>query len=79
MRIAPIPRGMNIRNLFGLAFLGSIGFTMSLFITSLAFQHEEYMIQAKIGIFIASIIGGIIGYIILNRQAKTSKRYKQNI
>jgi hypothetical protein len=31
------------------------------------------MIQAKIGIFIASIIGGIIGYIILNRQAKTSK------
>jgi NhaA family Na+:H+ antiporter len=44
---------------------------MSLFITSLAFQHEEYMIQAKIGIFIASIIGGIIGYIILNRQAKT--------
>ncbi|MDN3708966.1 Na+/H+ antiporter NhaA [Myroides ceti] len=40
---------------------------MSLFITSLAFTEEVYMVQAKIGIFAASIIGGILGYIILNK------------
>ena len=66
MKIAPLPYGMNMKNLFGLGLLASIGFTMSLFITSLAFTNPEYMIQAKIGIFAASIIGGILGYLLLS-------------
>lgn len=70
LKIAPFPNGMNIRNLFGLGLLASIGFTMSLFITSLAFTNEEHITQAKIGIFVASIIGGILGYLILNKQPK---------
>lgn len=70
LKIAPFPEGMNVRNLFGLGLLASIGFTMSLFVTSLAFSHEEYMTQAKIGIFAASIIGGISGYYVLSKQAK---------
>ena len=70
MKIAPFPDGMNLRNLFGLGLLASIGFTMSLFITSLAFTHEEYITQAKIGIFTASIIGGILGYWVLSRQGR---------
>lgn len=70
LKIARIPDGMNFRNLLGLGFLASIGFTMSLFITSLAFSHEEYQTQAKIGIFAASLIGGIIGYLILNKNSK---------
>jgi len=70
LKIAKVPEGMNIHNLFGIGFLASIGFTMSLFITSLAFTHEEYQTQAKIGIFVASIIGGIIGYLILNKNSK---------
>jgi len=61
---------MNVRNLLGLGLLASIGFTMSLFVTSLAFTHEEYITQAKIGIFMASIVGGILGYIVLNKQSK---------
>lgn len=69
LKLAPYPNGMNTRNLLGLGFLAAIGFTMSLFITNLAFTHEEYVTQAKIGIFTASIIGGIVGYIILNKQA----------
>jgi len=68
LKVAPFPSGMNIRNLFGLAFLGAIGFTMSLFITSLAFSTEEYITQAKIGIFVASIMGGVLGYILLKKQ-----------
>lgn len=73
LKIAQLPEGMNIRNLLGLGFLASIGFTMSLFVTSLAFSHEEYQTQAKIGIFAASLIGGIIGYIILNKDSKPTQ------
>lgn len=66
--VAPYPQGMNLRNLFGLGLLAAIGFTMSLFVTSLAFSHEEYMTQAKIGIFAASLVGGILGYLVLSRR-----------
>ncbi len=70
LKIAPFPDGMNFRNLLGLGLLAGIGFTMSLFITSLAFTSEEHITQAKIGIFFASIIAGILGYLILNKQKK---------
>lgn len=70
LKVAPFPEGMNLRNLFGLGLLASIGFTMSLFVTSLAFSHEEYMTQAKIGIFAASIIGGVLGNYVLSKQSK---------
>lgn len=66
LKIADVPKGMNFKNLLGLGFLASIGFTMSLFISSLAFASELYQTEAKIGIFAASMIGGIIGYLILN-------------
>lgn len=70
LKIAPFPQGMNIKNLLGLSLLAAIGFTMSLFITQLAFSHEEYQIQAKIGIFIASIIGGVLGFQLLKNSSK---------
>lgn len=73
LKIAPWPEGMNVRNLFGISLLAAIGFTMSLFITSLAFTHEEYMTQAKIGIFTASIIGGVLGYWVLSKGAKKTE------
>lgn len=66
MKIASLPEGINLKNLFGVGLLASIGFTMSLFITQLAFTNEEYQIQAKIGIFAASILGGVLGYLVLN-------------
>ena len=70
LKVAPWPKGMNLKNLFGLSLLAGIGFTMSLFITSLAFSHEEYMVQAKVGIFVASIIAGVAGYMVLNKTLK---------
>lgn len=69
LKIAAFPPGMTLRNLFGLGLLAAIGFTMSLFITSLAFNSEEYVAQAKIGIFAASIIGGVIGYLVLKQRS----------
>ncbi len=71
--VAPFPNGMTVRNLFGLGLLASIGFTMSLFVTSLAFTSEEFIAQAKIGIFSASIIGGILGYIVLRNTTPSNQ------
>lgn len=65
--IAQFPEGMNTKNLWGLGFLTGIGFTMSLFVTSLAFTDDSFITMAKIGILSASLIAGIIGYFILRK------------
>lgn len=67
LKIAVLPAAMNFRKLLGLGFIASIGFTMSLFINSLAFTESSHLIQAKIGIFAASIAGGTVGYFILRK------------
>lgn len=69
-KTSALPDGMTFKNLLGLGFLAAIGFTMSLFVTELAFSDEAFKTQAKIGIFIASIIGGVIGYLILSKNKK---------
>lgn len=60
-------REMTWRRLSGLGFLASIGFTMSMFVTTLAFQNPVNYAQAKVGIFAASILGGLVGYLLLKR------------
>jgi len=73
LRVATLYNGMTRRNLLGVSVLGSIGFTMSLFITALAFTNETHTTQAKIGIFAASIVGGVAGYLILRNGTKVIK------
>jgi NhaA family Na+:H+ antiporter len=68
LKIASYYEGMHFRNVLGLGFLASIGFTMSLFVTQLAFKNPDFIMQAKIGIFAASIIGGVVGYFILSKK-----------
>lgn len=68
--VGKLPEGMNFKNLLGIGLLAAIGFTMSIFVTSLAFTDHLYMNQAKIGIFAASILGGVMGYIWLNMVSK---------
>ncbi len=53
--------GMNNLNLLGLSAVAGIGFTVALFVTGLAFEHPEYVDQAKIGILFASVAAGILG------------------
>ena len=62
---------MTWRIIIGLGFLASIGFTMSMFVTMLAFNSPESVIQSKVGIFAASIIGGIAGYLPLKKNPKS--------
>jgi len=62
--IAKLPEASTMSQIFGVAFLGGIGFTMSIFVADLAFLgQDELIFQAKIGILIASLIAGLIGYL----------------
>ena len=69
--IAQIPEGSSMGQLFGVAFLGGIGFTMSIFVADLAFAgNDELIFQAKVGIIAASLFAGLFGYIWLRFIAK---------
>ncbi|HUH33902.1 MAG TPA: Na+/H+ antiporter NhaA, partial [Daejeonella sp.] len=63
--MADKPASYNWRQLFGAGALAGIGFTMSLFIASEAFPIAEDFAAAKIAIFIASIVAGVLGAIVL--------------
>jgi Na+:H+ antiporter, NhaA family len=67
LKLATLPKGVNWRQIYGVAMLAGIGFTMSLFITDLAFIDPAYILNAKIGIFAASLFCGIIGYLTLRK------------
>jgi Na+:H+ antiporter, NhaA family len=62
---ASMPEGVSWGQLFGASWVCGIGFTMSLFIASLAFAHEGLLDMAKIGILSASVVAGVAGAIIL--------------
>ena len=55
-------------HILGAGFLGGIGFTMSIFITLLAFQNPEIIQNTKISILVTSLVAGLTGYLILRRQ-----------
>ena len=67
LRLASLPEGMTWRHIYGVALLAGVGFTMSLFISDLAFENPTLIIQSKIGIFIASFISGIGGFLVLRK------------
>lgn len=72
-KLSVLPTDVTWKHIYGIGFLGAIGFTMSLFITEMAFENELYSTQAKIGIFSASIIAGLIGYFYLKISAKNKE------
>jgi NhaA family Na+:H+ antiporter len=72
MGIAKLPEASNMSQILGVAFLGGIGFTMSIFVADLAFMGSDTLIfQAKIGILCASLFSGLFGYIWLRFIAKS--------
>jgi len=69
--IAKLPQNSSMSQLFGVAALGGIGFTMSIFVADLAFiNNPELIFQAKIGILSASLLAGALGFIWLRFIAK---------
>ncbi|WP_395051913.1 Na+/H+ antiporter NhaA [Flavobacterium sp.] len=65
LKICKLPEDINWKAIIGVGFLGGIGFTMSIFITLLAFSDAEHIDNSKIMILISSIVAGIIGFIYL--------------
>lgn len=63
--IAQLPESLSWRGLHGMAWLGGIGFTMSLFIGSLAFRDTDSLMLAKTGILIGSVISAVVGWLLL--------------
>jgi len=60
-----LPRGCTWRHIYGAACLAGIGFTMSLFIAALAFDPEQQLPVAKVGILSGSLLAGVIGLLVL--------------
>lgn len=65
--LAKFPSGVSVRQLIGAGFLGGIGFTMSIFITILAFGETTFAQNSKIAIILGSFLAGTTGYILLSR------------
>ncbi|HEX2786766.1 MAG TPA: Na+/H+ antiporter NhaA [Ignavibacteria bacterium] len=69
-KIAQFPDGAKWSQIIGVGFLAGIGFTMSIFITTLAFTDFSIIERAKFSILIASLLSGIIGFIILKKNGR---------
>jgi NhaA family Na+:H+ antiporter len=69
MRIARKPARVTWGQLHGAAWLAGIGFTMSLFVASLAFGEGRLLVAAKVGILVGSIVAGTVGWRLLSRTA----------
>jgi len=63
--VAELPQGIGWRHVYGAGWLAGIGFTMSLFISDLAFSDGSLVDAAKLGILAASLIAGVVGWTIL--------------
>jgi Na+:H+ antiporter, NhaA family len=63
--LSELPDKAKWRELFAVAILGGLGFTMAIFVANLAFTDVALLGQAKVGILIGSLVSGIVGYLVL--------------
>ena len=70
---AAMPAGGSWRHLYGVSILGGIGFTMSLFIGTLAFADASQESQVRLGVLVGSLISAVVGYLVL-RLVSRAKR-----
>jgi len=73
--VSQLPEDFQWKHIIGVGFLGGIGFTMSIFITLLAFDNPETVQSSKISILLSSIVAGTVGFLILNRQPVDIVKY----
>ena len=63
--VAVLPAGATWRSLYGVSILGGIGFTMSLFIGTLAFADASHESQVRLGVLVGSLLSALVGYAVL--------------
>ena len=69
--LCKLPVELNWKHIFGVGLLGGIGFTMSIFITLLAFDNQTIINNAKLVILLSSLIAGVFGFLILKLTLKS--------
>jgi len=74
LKLALMPENIKWIHIFGVAVLGGMGFTMSVFITNLAFDIPELLNLSKLGIISASFVSAILGFLILRISLKKQNR-----
>ena len=69
--LAELPRGVGWVGLYGISLLCGVGFTMSLFIGSLAFESlGQRVFDERLGIVMGSLLSGVAGYLVLRRACR---------
>lgn len=63
--LSAMPKDTNWRQLYGISLLCGVGFTMSLFIGSLAFEHTTFDVPIRLGVLTGSIVSAVFGYLLL--------------
>lgn len=76
--ISRLPDDLSWLHIIGTGFLAGIGFTMSIFITLLAFNDPNYILGSKIATLLTSLLAGITGYIILSKTGKPESIIQTN-
>jgi Na+:H+ antiporter, NhaA family len=71
--LCKLPSDLNWKSIIGVGFLGGIGFTMSIFITLLAFDNETVINNAKFIILLSSLVAGVLGFTFLKATLKNSQ------
>mgnify|MGYP003602154764 FL=1 len=73
--LCELPTAVNFKRVFGVGILGGIGFTMSIFVSMLAFKDPSYINEAKLMILVASLTAAILGFISLKILLTTKQDY----
>ena len=71
--ISKLPDSINWRHIIGTGFLAGIGFTMSIFITLLAFDNAATVQMSKITVLLTSLLAGVAGFLILRSAPKVTE------
>ncbi len=73
--LCTLPSSLKIRHFWGIGFLGGIGFTMSIFISLLAFSDQDIIETSKLSVLITSVVSGTIGFLILRKTFQKRKAH----
>lgn len=74
LRLCAMPADLGWWHIYGVALLCGVGFTMSLFIASLAFEHSDFDAPIRLGVISGSLLAGLLGYLILRFVARPVDR-----
>ncbi|MDY3974698.1 MAG: Na+/H+ antiporter NhaA [Veillonella caviae] len=78
-KLVPMPKPMTWMHIYGVSLCCGVGFTMSLFVDLLAFPPGHAQELAKVGIFIGSIVSGVLGYLVLRYMAPDMSKKKAEV